>query len=46
MAEIMANWLNNEVELDKTVENFEEDFKNGYLFGKLLHMYNQQGDFD
>jgi hypothetical protein len=41
MAEIMANWVNNEVELTRKVENFEEDFKNGYMFGELLNKYNQ-----
>ena len=25
--------------------NFEEDFKNGYLLGEILHKYNQQLNF-
>jgi len=36
----MANWVNNEVELSKRIDSFEDDFRNGYLFGELLHKYN------
>ena len=46
MTELLANWINNELELSKHVENFEKDFSNGYLFGELLKRYNQQDDLD
>lgn len=46
MAELLANWINNEVELSKHVDNFEQDFSNGYLFGELLKRYNQQDNLD
>lgn len=46
MAELLANWINNELELSKHVDNFEKDFANGYLFGEILKRYNQQDDFD
>ena len=41
MAELLADWVNNEVELSKHVENFENDFSNGFLFGELLKKYKQ-----
>lgn len=46
MAEILANWVNNELELSKHVDSFEKDFSNGYLFGEILKRYNQQSDFE
>lgn len=46
MAELIANWINNELELSKHVENFEKDFSNGYLFGELLKRYNQQANLE
>ena len=46
MAEILANWINNELELSKHVDNFEQDFSNGFLFGEILKRYNQQSDFE
>lgn len=46
MAELIANWLNEEVGLSKRVTNFEEDFASGYLFGELLYKFNQQPDFE
>jgi hypothetical protein len=45
MAELLANWLNEEVGLSKKIGNFEEDFASGYLFGELLYKFNQQSDF-
>lgn len=40
MAELLAEWLNNEVGLSDKVTDFERDFANGYLFGELLYKYN------
>lgn len=45
MSEIILNWLNDEIQLSKRINNFEEDFHNGYLFGELLAKYNQQLNF-
>ena len=36
MSALLAQWLNNDVELSQKVTNLEEDFANGYLFGELL----------
>jgi len=44
MTELLANWINNEVELSKHVEDFEKDFSNGYLFAQLLKHYKQLDD--
>jgi hypothetical protein len=41
MAELIADWINNKVELSKHVNNFEKDFANGFLFGELLKKYKQ-----
>lgn len=46
MAELLANWLNSEVQLTKEITNFEDDFSSGYLFGELLWKFNQQADFE
>lgn len=46
MADLLANWINNEVELSKHVDQFEKDFSNGYLFGELLKKYNQQDNLE
>jgi hypothetical protein len=45
MAELLAQWLNEEVGLSKTVTNFEDDFASGYLFGELLYKFNQLSEF-
>jgi len=46
MAEILATWLNEEVGLTRKVDEFEEDFSSGYLFGELLWKFNQQANFE
>lgn len=46
MTEILANWINNEVELTRHVEDFEKDFANGYLFAELLRHYSQLDNID
>lgn len=46
MSEILANWINNELELSKHVDSFEKDFANGYLFGEILQRYKQQSADD
>jgi hypothetical protein len=40
MAKLLETWLNSEVELSIEIQNFEEDFANGYLLGELLYKYN------
>lgn len=45
MAELLQNWLNNEVGLSTNIANFERDFANGYLFGEILAKFRQQDDF-
>lgn len=46
MAKLLLNWLNNDVKLSNVIYSLEEDFKDGYFLGELLHKYNQQLDFD
>jgi len=41
MANLIVNWLNNELKLSRRVNIIEEDFANGYLFGEILSKYNQ-----
>ena len=38
-------WLNEDLRLSPPVTSFEEDFANGYRFGQILNMFNQQVDF-
>lgn len=45
MAHLVLNWLNEEVKLSRHVYSLENDFKDGYLLGELLHKYNQQSNF-
>jgi hypothetical protein len=45
MAQLVLNWLNEEVKLSRHVFSLEDDFKDGYLLGELLHKYNQQSNF-
>ena len=44
--DIVLDWLNAEIGLTPPVRSFERDFSNGYLFGKLLHLYNQNPHLD
>lgn len=37
MSELLAQWVNQEVHVSLPVNNFEEDFKNGYLLGEILY---------
>mmetsp|Transcript_7745 Transcript_7745/g.17947 ORF Transcript_7745/g.17947 Transcript_7745/m.17947 type:complete len:1887 (-) Transcript_7745:58-5718(-) len=46
MSEILSRWINDKVQLSGRVNNFEEDFANGYLFGELLAKYGVLKDFD
>ena len=41
MAELLQNWLNNEIILSKTIDDIPYDFKNGYLFAELLFKTKQ-----
>jgi len=41
MTDKIKSWLNDEVQLNKKIVNFEKDFSNGYYFGELLQKYNQ-----
>jgi hypothetical protein len=50
MADLLAQWLNEEIGLSQVsenlidnlqpIQNFEEDFSSGYLFGELLFKFN------
>ncbi|XP_051498713.1 LOW QUALITY PROTEIN: sperm flagellar protein 2 [Apus apus] len=48
MAEILCEWLNEEVKLSRSVVpgSFSEEFSTGYLLGELLHKYGLQDDFN
>ena len=46
MSKLILSWLNDEVQLSKKITNFEFDFNNGYYFGELLSLKNQQLNFD
>ncbi|NXL32078.1 SPEF2 protein, partial [Glaucidium brasilianum] len=48
MAEILCEWLNEEVKLSRSVVpgSFSEEFSTGYLLGELLHKYGLQNDFN
>jgi hypothetical protein len=46
MADLIEDWINNEVKLSKTIAIIEEDFSNGYLFGELLNKFNQITNFN
>jgi len=45
MTNLIEDWLNNEVKLSKKITKIEEDFSNGFLFGELLHRYQQISNF-
>ena len=45
MSAVIGNWLNKELVLSRRVDSFEEDFRNGFLFGELLNLYQLQPDF-
>jgi hypothetical protein len=36
MANLITNWLNNELKLSKKINSIEDDFSNGYYFGEIL----------
>jgi len=46
MSQLILNWLNDEVGLSRPIESLENDFKDGYLLGELMNIFNQQDDFD
>jgi len=46
MAQLILDWLNEDVKLSRRVESLADDFEDGTLLGELLHIYNQQNDFD
>jgi hypothetical protein len=41
MANLITNWLNNELKLSKKINSIEEDFSNGYYFGEILSKSKQ-----
>ena len=45
MAQLLLDWLNNDLVLSRRVVSFADDFKDGYLFGEILFKYNQQVNF-
>jgi hypothetical protein len=44
-SELLLEWLNRDMALSQPVLSLERDFRNGYLLGEVLHLYNQQPDF-
>jgi len=46
MTNLIEDWLNSEVKLSRNITNLDEDFSNGYLFGELLHRYQQITNFN
>ena len=48
MAEILIKWLNKEIGISPPLDkdSILTAFANGYLFGKILHKYNLQDDFN
>ncbi|XP_041643683.1 sperm flagellar protein 2 isoform X2 [Cheilinus undulatus] len=48
MSDILCKWLNEELQLSKTVEpkTLARTFSNGYLIGEVLHKYQLQSDFN
>jgi len=46
MADLIGEWINNEVKLSKKITNIEDDFSNGYLFGELLQKFNKISNFN
>ena len=40
MSETILNWLNNQLEFPFKITKIENEFSNGYYFGKLLHSNN------
>ena len=46
MANLILNWLNNEIKLSKKINIIEEDFSNGFLFAEILHKYKQIINFN
>ncbi|XP_063721341.1 sperm flagellar protein 2-like isoform X3 [Symsagittifera roscoffensis] len=47
MADILCNWLNNEVKISRTIDpdSVAKEFSSGYLIGELLRKYELQEDF-
>jgi len=41
MANLITNWLNNELKLSKKINILEDDFSNGYYFGEILSKTKQ-----
>ncbi|CAM9266876.1 unnamed protein product, partial [Chrysoparadoxa australica] len=46
MSDILLRWVNEELSLSQNVLNLDHDFRSGYLLGEILHLHNQQQDFD
>lgn len=45
MSHLILHWLNEEVRISRRVDNFSEDFRDGYLLGEILFRFNQQLNF-
>ena len=41
MAELLQNWLNNDIKLSKIINDISYDFKSGFLFAELLYKTKQ-----
>lgn len=46
MAQLLFDWLNEDVGLSRKIVAFADDFKDGYMFGELLSKYHQQLNFN
>jgi CH-like domain in sperm protein len=46
MAQLVLDWLNEDVGLSRRIDSLEEDFRDGYMLGELMAFFNQQEDFD
>ena len=46
MAQLILDWLNEEVRLSKRIISLDDDFRDGYLLGELMYKYNQQSNFN
>ena len=46
MSETILNWLRTQPEFSNNINNIEEEFSNGYNFGKLLHANKLFDDMD
>ena len=44
MAQLILEWLNDEVKLSRRIFSIDHDLRDGYLLGELLFKFNQLDD--